>query len=192
MNQDQTIIAGIINGDQFILNNFYLDQRKYVKSYILKNSGNIQDVEDIFQDALLLLYQKLYFEQLKITVSLNTYFFSICKNMWRNQLRGSHKKTMTDHIPPNSNEEITDYLQHYLENIERELLYKKCFQKLSMSNQLVLELFFQGKSMQEIALETGLSEKYTRKKKYDAKKKLLEILEKDPMYQELKFIKKTT
>jgi len=185
MNRDQIIITGIINGDDRILKSFYKDQRKYICSYILKNRGNMEDVEDILQDAILLLYQKLCLGQLEIRVSLNTYFFSVCKNMWRNQLRDKKKMVAPD-PQPGHNEEVANILEDYLENKERDFLYQKCFQKLNMEHKKVLELFIEGKSMREIAIETGISEGHSRKRKYDAKKKLFEIFERDPMYHELK------
>ena len=44
------LINGIIKGDTLTLKNFYKDTMVYIQRYILENSGNTEDVEDVFQD----------------------------------------------------------------------------------------------------------------------------------------------
>lgn len=185
INKDQVIIAGIIDGDERILTCFYKENIQYIQGYILRNSGNPEDVEDVFQDALVVLYQKLRSGLLELRVPIKTYFYGICKNLWRNRLKKKKKLIINDeqyHFEKGTHDSlITD-----IENQEREHLYRKHFQKLSTDNKKLLSLFFEGRSMKEISKITGYSEGYTRKKKFEAKKKLLKMIEKDPMYNELK------
>ena len=182
-NKEQRIINGIINGDERILQKFYLENIRYIQGYILRNQGNIEDVEDIFQDALVVLYQKLRSDLFEINAPIKTYFYGICKNMWCNRLR-KKEKLIIDDEQTYIKEEIND--SSVYENQEREHLYKKHFQNLSLDNKKVLLLFFEGKSMREISDITGYTEGYTRKKKFTAKKKLIEMIEQDPLYHELR------
>ena len=75
-----------------------------------------------------------------------------------------------------------------LENRDQEALYKKYFGRLSAENQNLLFMYFEGRSMREISEIIGCSEGYTRKKKYDAKKQLTQMIEQDPTYQELRMV----
>lgn len=187
INNDQVIIAGIINGNERILTCFYKENIRYVQGYILRNSGNPEDVEDVFQDALVVLYQKLRSGLLELSVPVKTYFYGICKNLWRNRLKKKEKLIIDD--GQNRFEEGTnDPLLVDIEDQEREHLYRKHFQKLSTDNKKLLYLYFEGRSMREISKITGYSEGYTRKKKFEAKKQLLKMIEKDPMYHELRAI----
>ncbi|WP_109299193.1 RNA polymerase sigma factor [Aquimarina sp. AU474] len=183
MNKDQVLIAGIIDGDQRILTRFYRENIRYIQGYILRNYGNSEDVEDIFQDALVVLYQKLRSGLLEIKVPITTYFYGICKNLWRNRLRKKQRLILDDE--ESRFEGVNDTIMNDIENQEREHLYRKHFQKLSIDNKKLLQLFFEGRSMKEISNITGYTEGYTRKKKFMAKKQLLKMIEKDPMYQEL-------
>ena len=183
--KEQQIINGIINGDERILQKFYLENKRYIQGFILRNQGNTEDVEDIFQDALVVVYQKLKSNLLDINVPLKTYFYGICKNMWCNRLR-KKEKLIIDDEQRYIREEINDSFIY--ENQEREHLYKKHFQNLSLDNKNLLLLFFEGKSMREISNITGYTEGYTRKKKFQAKKKLLQMIEKDPLYKELRIV----
>jgi RNA polymerase sigma factor (sigma-70 family) len=184
MGKDQVIIAGIIEGDERTLTCFYKENIEYIQRYILRNNGKPEDVEDVFQDAFIVLYQKLQLGFFELRVPIKTYFYGICKNLWRNRLR-KRKKLVIYNGGNCFEEETNNLLIINIENQEREHLYRKHFHKLSTGNRKLLHLFFEGKSMKEISKIIGHSEGYTRKKKFEAKKKLLKMIEKDPIYKEL-------
>ncbi len=187
IDKEQVIITGIINGDEQVLTHFYKNNIPYIRNYILSRHGNLEDVEDIFQDGMVVLYQKLKSGELEINVSVRTYFYSVCKNIWRNRLRRKdlyalnaqyRVKIQTNNFEAMSIEEEKEQ--------EQEHLYRKHFQRLSPDNKKILQLFFEGRSMKEIARITGYTIGGTRKKKFYAKKKLLEMIERDPAYNELR------
>ncbi len=183
------IINGIISGDEIILKEFYKKNLPHVRKYIILNSGSEGDVEDIFQDALIIVYQKLKSNSLNIDTSIQAYFLGTCKNIWRSHLRKSQKITYDESLTLKAKEE--NIITNKIEEIEKEHLYRKYFYKLSNSSKQVLKLFFEGKSMRETGLTTGYSEGYVRKKKFECKKKLLEMIEKDSLFSELMFTSNT-
>lgn len=187
MQDNAMLINGIIKGDTLTLKNFYKDTMVYIKRYILENSGNTEDVEDVFQDGLILLYQKLKADVLELKVPIKTYFYAICKNIWRNKMRKKAKLILTDTLCYFEKRSDTTLLET-IENNEQEYLYKKHFQQLSPDKRNILKLFFEGKSMKEIAATTGYSEQYVRKKKFEIKKELMIRIEQDPYYKELKIV----
>ncbi|WP_109434202.1 MULTISPECIES: RNA polymerase sigma factor [Aquimarina] len=182
--EERKILEGIVAGDEVIITTFYKQNLQYVRQYILQNSGNESDVEDVFQDALVLIYQKLKADSLELHSSLRTYFYGVCKNIWRNRLRKNKKMVITEEIPDDA-ESIPPAVIEYIAQKEQEHVYRKHFLKLSDSCREILQLLFQGKSMKDIATITGYSEGYTRKKKFDCKRSLIQMIEKDPIYQEL-------
>ncbi len=187
MDQDQVLIAGIIDGDQRILTRFYKENVRYIQGFILRNYGNPEDVEDVFQDALVVLYQKLKSGLLQLKVPVRTYFYGICKNLWRNRLR-KRERFIVEERENEAEEDTNDSITKSIENQEREHLYRKHFQKLSTDNRQLLDLFFEGRSTKEISKITGYTEGYTRKKKFDAKRQLLKMIEQDPLYAELRAV----
>ena len=46
-------------------------------------------------------------------------------------------------------------------------------------------MFFNKKSLKEIATEMGYTEAYAKRKKYKAKEQLVNLIKKDPMYNTL-------
>jgi len=184
---NQKIIQGIITGDQQTISLFYREQIDYVSRYINANGGNTADAEDVFQDALVILYEKLNTEGYIIKASVHSFFFGVCKNIWRNRRRNSarHKVSNNDY---HLEDTVEDVVLLDLDELARQNLYQKHFQKLSTEQKRLLSLFFDGKSMREISEITGRSEGATRKRKFYAKKKLLESIEQDPLYEELRVV----
>ncbi|WP_298544820.1 sigma-70 family RNA polymerase sigma factor [uncultured Aquimarina sp.] len=184
-NEQNKIIAGIVAGDQAIITAFYKKYLPQVKSFILKNSGSEKDAEDIFQDAMVFIYEKLTDDSLQLTSSLGTYTYSVCRNMWMNSLRKNKKEIQHESIlsiVASDTEDITDQI----EQKERSYVYQKCFLKLGPVCQEILTLFFKGLSMKDIAKQRNSTESYIRKKKFNCKKRLTELIKIDPVFEELK------
>lgn len=59
----------------------------FVKDYVARNSGNLEDAEDVFQDTMVILLQKVNQKGFALTSSLKTYFIAIAKNQWLKRLR---------------------------------------------------------------------------------------------------------
>jgi RNA polymerase sigma factor (sigma-70 family) len=55
--------------------------------FVEKNSGNDEDAEDIFQEAILVLLHKVRQPDFVLTSSLKTYLYAISKNLWLKRLR---------------------------------------------------------------------------------------------------------
>lgn len=149
-----------------------------IRQFILNNSGNEEDAKDMFQDAVMVIYDKTRKGRIEVNCSFYTYLFSICRNLWLRQLKEKSKLRVTFSI----NEEYIEGedLEQAAYEQEQFNIYWKQFQRLGEGCQRLLNLFFQGKSMKEIAEQLGFgSERYARKRKFQCKEKLLELIGKD-------------
>jgi RNA polymerase sigma factor (sigma-70 family) len=175
---DSKIIEGIRLQDDTILNWLYDNYFAAVKNHVLKNSGSVDDVSDVFQDSIIVLYKQITEENLNLTADLKGYFFGIARNVWSAQLRKNQRNTGLDvDIPDDDAEEYGDPLM--------ERVVSRAYQKLKSDQQLVLTLFSDGHTYDEIAVRMNLkNETYARRKKYLAKEALLDRVKEDPEYQE--------
>jgi RNA polymerase sigma factor (sigma-70 family) len=179
------IVEGIKRGDTTTLRAFYDVNLPKITHYILNHSGNAFEAKDVFQDALVILYQKLNANTLELECAVSTYFFAICKHLWLNRLRKQGKMII---------QEDTNVLDHVLskdaidaiERKEKVAVVQKYCLKLGAGCQKILLLFYSGYSIKEIAAQKGFTEGYTRKRKFECQKKLTEMFEKDPVFIELK------
>ena len=69
-----------------------------------------------------------------------------------------------------------------IEASEKYLLYRKYFRMLDPRCRQVLSLFISGVKTEEVMSVTGYSNAHLRKKRFECKKKLIEMIEKDPAY----------
>jgi RNA polymerase sigma factor (sigma-70 family) len=182
---DKSIIEGILNQDDKTLNWLYDNYFQTVKTHILKNSGSHDDASDVFQDSIIALYSQICDNSLNLTSDLKGYFFGIARNIWSSYLR---KKRDTQELDADL---VADTDENDSNDPMFERIVSRSFQKLKPDMQTVLNLFSDGYSYEEIAARMNLkNESYARRKKYLGKEALLEIVRKDPEYQEyLRFMK---
>lgn len=88
---DEELISRIKNKEYGKLTKYLYRYFPVIKKFIIRNSGNKQDAEDVFQDALIILFNKMNSDSFKLTSSLDTYLFGISKNLWYDQLRRKSK-----------------------------------------------------------------------------------------------------
>jgi len=182
---DITIVEGVRNQDDKILNWLYENYLSQVKNFVLKNSGTQEDVSDVFQDSIIVLYRQITEDNLNLTSDLKGYFFGIARNVWNAQLRKKQKTTGLEFdIAEEEDLEI-------INDPTLERVVSRAFERLKPDQQMVLSLYSDGNSFEEIALKMNLkNETYARRKKYLCKEALLELVREDPEYQEyLRFLK---
>ena len=175
---DINIIIGIRNQDDKVLNWLYDNYFQSVKNHVLSNSGSIEDVSDVFQDSIIALYNQITEDKLNLTTDIKGYFFGIARNVWSAQLRRKQKTTdLKIDLPDETTEDQSDLV------LER--IISRVFQRLKSDQQMVLNLFSDGLTYEEIAEKMNLkNEVYARRKKYLSKEALLDLVKEDPEYQE--------
>jgi len=162
---DQNILKRIKNGDESALDNLYKKHFRLMLNLVTKNNGSEQEARDIFQDALIVFWQKAISDDFVLSSKISTYLYSICQNLWRKELE--RKKRFEESDKENS-------VENNLEKNEMIKIVHDCINQLGDSCKEVLTLYyFDGLSMDKIAQKMGLANSDTAKtKRYKCKKKL--------------------
>lgn len=181
---DKKIITGIQSGDENIIKSFYKQHYESTKYYILANGGTQELAEDIFQEALLILYLKIRSENLLIHTSIEAYFIGICKNLWKATQRKEQRwmfanMVLDNHIYDESN------IEDVLLKKEKKKLFDFYFTSLKDNTKQIWKLCFEGKNTKQIATNMKYSEAYVRKIKYESKKTLKQKITANPIFSEL-------
>lgn len=177
---DSDIIEGIRRQDNTILTYLYDAYFEMVRDHLRKNSGSDEDVYDVLQESIVVLYKQVTGGELKLTTDLKGYFFGIARNIWNTMLKYKSRTTQLDYdmVEDSDQSEAGDAL------LER--IVARSFSMLKEDCQMVINLFSEGYSYEEIARKMGLkNETYARRKKYLCKEALMEIIKTDPEYQDL-------
>ncbi|MEM9889049.1 MAG: sigma-70 family RNA polymerase sigma factor [Bacteroidota bacterium] len=176
-------LEGIAVNDYNILEKVYANSLPEVVKYVKKNSGDLEDAKDVFQEGILLIFRKVKEEDLVLTTSFHNFLFMICKRIWLKKLRKKGVQTVTfeDALESNFGEDLED---QFLKTQKWQLFQAK-FQELTAECQRVLKMWFNRKSTKEIALVMDYTEDYAKRKKYKCKNTLTEKIQHDPLYKDL-------
>lgn len=183
------ILDGIRNNDTKVLHHIYQTYFNRIRAFVLRNSGSEDDASDLFQEALVIIFERVRGGYFEISCSFTTYFFSLTKYLWLKHLN-LRKQTddITISIDDLSDEEslidLDNDIASFLENTESRRFLQKHFSLLSEGCQELIRLFFQKVPISVISQKLGITEKFVKKKKFECKEKLINRLKSDPLYYE--------
>lgn len=143
-----------------------------IKKYVLANNGTKEDAEDIFQDALIILYTKASEDNFVLTSSINTFLFSICKLKWFEKLRMVKKDAISN------NELMDSEFENYIEEDNKIKLIQSAFERLGdKCKELLYRFYYAKESMVKIAKEMKFSsDKLAKNQKYRCLEKTRELI----------------
>src|SRR5690606_30231760 len=84
--EDQDIISGISNGSASSLEYLYQTYLPMVVQMISQNNGDEDDAKDIFQEAVMVLYDRINQGNFVLTSKLKTFLYSVCRRLWLKRL----------------------------------------------------------------------------------------------------------
>ena len=175
---DREFIQRIKANDRTVLGELFMKYQRMISVYVLKNGGDKNDAEDIIQETIIVLWQKVNSDSLQLTVKLGTYLLAIAKNKWMAELRKRRKIS-----PQDISENISNGNPSSLDNLvnEEKIEYvRKALEMLQpICKKLLLLYYFEEKNMKEIAKILNLANADVAKsKKYQCKKELERLVKK--------------
>lgn len=175
------ILQGIQNHDKAVLNYIYSQFFEAVSWYVVSKGGDKSAAYDVFQDALMAIYDRLQTSSLEISNSFETYFSGMCKHLWHMELRRMVKTKQPIDI---SHEEafFPTYMEETYDKEKESRMIQESFFKLSNDCQKLLMLQQQGHSQIEIAEIMDYTEAFTRKKRFRCKEQLAELVRNHPYF----------
>ena len=131
-----------------------------VSSYVRKNMGNNEDAEDIFQEAILVLLNKVRQTDFVLTSSLKTYLFAISKNLWLKRLR-DNKLISVDDLEIYQRESDSFSIEISPEKTKEEKV-NSWLAKITENCQRILKaVFFYSEPMDSVMKKMGWKNKHT-------------------------------
>ncbi|HMI65384.1 MAG TPA: sigma-70 family RNA polymerase sigma factor [Cyclobacteriaceae bacterium] len=166
---EKEIFERIQKGDEKALEFIYKKYFRMMTKLVVTNSGTEEEAMDVYQDALVVFWQKARSGNLVMTSKISTYIYSVCQNLWRKEL--DRKKRL-------SNEEKDSAESLDMDGPERQKIIGKCLEQLGETcRKVLMYYYFDEMSMQEIADKLGFANTDTAKtKKYKCKQKLDELV----------------
>jgi RNA polymerase sigma factor (sigma-70 family) len=146
---------------------------------VLSNNGSEEDARDLFQDVMMVLFQKARDPHFTLTCALGTYLYSVTRFLWLKELN-KRRRVSRELVDQEEYIDADADIASMSEKNERLLFYKKCFEKLSERCRKVLMFFSEGYSIAEVTSLMGFkTEQHTRNRRYRCKLTLINSLKKE-------------
>ncbi len=105
--KEQELIKGLAVNDKSAIETIYTDNYGIIQSLVLNNNGSEDDAKDIFQEALIVLYEKAKSGGFELNCQVKTYLYSVSKRLWLKKLQ----KNSRYELQSNGLEETTVYVE---------------------------------------------------------------------------------
>jgi len=178
---DKKIIADIECGDiaknEYALRYLYKEYYPLALRFVKQNSGNDEEAEDVFQDAVISFYENVKNHKFRGDSSIKTYLYSTIRNTWYTRFKKASRMSLTDEFSTG----LIAYTQPDPGN-DMDSSVKDILNRISESCKKLLVLYYYDNfSMKEIVEELGFSnEKSAKTQKYKCMQKLIHLIDKNP------------
>ncbi len=178
------IINGIRRNDPQVLRYVYHTYFKKVESFVVSNKGGVNEAPDLFQEAMIVIFQRVQKEGLTLKSSFKSYFFGVIRKLWLKHLEANRKLPAQESFDSGDIDvfqAVDELYNAYDQAILRQLIMKH-YNALGEQCRLILELQARRVTMHDIAERLGVSENFVKKRKYECKEKLIRDLMNDPLF----------
>ena len=152
---EQVLLKGLAENDRKAIESIYRQHYGMVQALILSHNGTIEDAKDIFQEGLIVLYEKARSGTFELNCQIKTYIYSVCRRLWLKRFHQLQKLS-----PEVDNLEETIPVEEELDMFEQRTddfqLMERAMQNLGEPCKSLLESYYvHKKSMVEIAGDFG-------------------------------------
>ena len=152
---ERLLLQGLANNDKRAIETIYKNNYNMVQALIISNNGTVEDARDIFQETMIVLYEKARSGMLELNCQIKTYVYSVSRRLWLKRLQQMSRyapviEMLAETVPVDE-----DIDEHDRVNLEFETM-EKAVGSLGEPCKSLLEAFYlQRKNMQDIAAAFG-------------------------------------
>ncbi|ANI88153.1 RNA polymerase subunit sigma-70 [Arachidicoccus ginsenosidimutans] len=84
---EQQLLDGLAKGDRQAIEVIYENNFNTILSLIINNNGSYDDAKDIFQEALVILYEKVQTGNFQLSSRIKTYLYAVSRKLWLKKLQ---------------------------------------------------------------------------------------------------------
>ena len=152
---EQALLKGLAANDRKSIETIYRVHYSMIQTLVINNSGTSDDARDIFQEAIIVLYEKARSGSFELHAQLKTYIYAVCRRLWLKKL-AVDKRFSGDLANAQETIATEDDLEMYAHRTEDFELMEKALQHLGEPSKELLESYYiRKKNMSEIAKEFG-------------------------------------
>ena len=154
-NNERALLEGLAASDKKAVETIYRENYNMIQALIINNNGSSDDAKDIFQEAMIVLYEKVRSGTIELNCQIKTFVYSVARRLWLKRLQQQNRYT----APGDSMETVVaveeDLEEHEQRDAEFEMM-DKAINSLGEPCKSLLEAYYlQRQNMQVIAANFG-------------------------------------
>lgn len=155
LQEEKEVLKGLANNDKKAVETIYQENFNTIQALIINNNGSSDDAKDIFQEAIIVLYEKVRSGAFELNCQIKTFLYSVSRRLWLKRLQQQNRYSS----PGDSMEQVVpvedDLEAHEQRNAEFEMM-EKAINYLGEPCKSLLEAYYlQKQNMQVIAAKFG-------------------------------------
>ena len=85
--QEKEVFRSVGNNEKGAIEAVYKENYSMIQHFIISNNGTEDDARDVFQEAMMVLYEKSRSPGFELTCQIRTYLYSVCRRLWLKKLQ---------------------------------------------------------------------------------------------------------
>jgi len=96
---EKALLQGLACSDRKAIETIYRENYNMIQSLIVNNNGSADDARDIFQEAMIVLYEKVRSGSFELNCLIKTYVYSVSRRLWLKRLQQmNHYSPVADNL----------------------------------------------------------------------------------------------
>ena len=151
---EKGLLQGLAKNDRKAIETIYKENYNMVQALVVNNSGSADDAKDIFQEALIVLYEKVKSGSFELNCQIKTYVYSVSRRLWLKRLM--HQNRFSIGEADGETVAVEDDMETHEKRDLEFTMMEKAMAGLGEPCKSLLEAFYlQKRGMQEIAANFG-------------------------------------
>lgn len=147
---EQALLHGLAVADRAAVETIYKLHYKMVQALVVANNGTAEDAKDIFQEAMVVLYEKVTGGAFELNCQLKTYLYAVSRRLWLRRLQQASRYLLSD--TENEQAAVEEDMEVHVQRDLEFRMMEKAMGSLGEPCRSLLEAFYIRKQgMQEIA-----------------------------------------
>ena len=151
---ERALLQGLAQNDKRAVETIYRENYNMIQALVINNNGSSEDAKDIFQEALIVLFEKVQTGQFELNCQIKTFVYSVSKRLWLKRLLLQNRFQVTDGYDEMVS--VDEEMEEHERRNNEFIMMERAMGGLGEPCKSLLEAFYlQKRTMQDIAASFG-------------------------------------
>ena len=85
--EERHLLEGLAREDHAVVEQIYRQNYPIIQSLVINNNGTIDDAADVFQESMIVLFEKAKQPDFELNCLIKTYLYSVARRLWLKRLQ---------------------------------------------------------------------------------------------------------